>query len=121
MSDFIHDLAFAWRNALRRPATALLIVVTLALGIGANTAMFSVAYHVLLAPLPYAEGDRLVRLTQQAQVTGTGASAWSSVTFADLQTQNTVFEELAFYEINSFTMLGRDVPEQVSAGEVSSN
>ena len=61
MNDLFQDILFAWRDALKKPGTALLIVITLALGIGANSAMFSMTWHVLFAPLPYADGERLVR------------------------------------------------------------
>jgi len=121
MNPLLHDIAFAWRNALKRPATSLLIIVTLALGIGANTAIFSMAWHVLLAPLPYADGERLVRMVQHEQVEGAGIRPWSRFTFEDVKTQSDVFEVMTHYAQNSLTLLRDGQPRQVDAGEVAWN
>src|SRR5688500_4724068 len=119
MSDFIQDIAFAWRNALRRPATALLIIVTLALGIGANTAVFSVAYHVLLAPLPYTDGERLVTLTQREGASGRTNFGWSNPTFRDFREQSTAFSDLFEYNQYSLTLIGQGDPYQGFVGIVT--
>jgi len=121
MSAVLQDIAFAWRAALKRPGTSLLIVVTLALGIGANTAMFSVAYRVLLAPLPYADGERLVRLEQNGMEYFPRDAPWSDPTLNDYRTQNTVFSHLVDYTQNIFTLVGQGEPWQVNVGIVSSD
>ncbi|MGV3590610.1 MAG: ADOP family duplicated permease [Gammaproteobacteria bacterium] len=114
MSVLLRDIAFAWRNALAKPATSLLIVVTLALGIGANTAIFSMAWHVLLAPLPYPDGERLVALQQNEE-----NAFWSYPTLEDFRAQNTVFTELLEYKQYSLTFVGRGEPYQGDAGIVT--
>ena len=119
MEDFLDDLGSAWRDARRRPLTALLVVLTLALGIGANSAMFSVAYHVLLAPLPYDGGDRLVRIEQNEPAAKLHNTAWSVPTFLDYRAQVSAFEELAEYHRMSFTLLGHGDPYLVQTGVVS--
>src|SRR5688572_2819107 len=119
MSDFTHDLALAWRNALKKPATVLLIVVTLALGIGVNTAMFSMAWHVQLAPLPYPDGDQLVRLEQSGMATGVQDEWWSVPTFTDVRAQSTVFTDLLEYESPTYTLLGQGDPDLASTGVVN--
>jgi predicted permease len=114
----MHDMAFAWRNALKRPATSLLIIITLALGIGANTAMFSVAYKVLLAPLPYADGERLVRLEQNGLDYFPNDAPWSDATLADYRAQSTVFSHLVEYTQNIYTVVGQGDPWQGNIGLV---
>lgn len=116
MNELITDLAFAWRSALKRPANSLLIVLTLALGIGVNSAMFSITYQVLLAPLPYEDGDRLVKLEQQAPRLGRFDMSWSGPTIEDFRAQGTAFSELAGYLQLPFTVAGAAEPRQVSAG-----
>ena len=119
MDDLLDDIGSAWRDARRRPATALLVVLTLALGIGANSAIFSMAYHVLLAPLPYAGGDRLVRIEQNEPAANLRNTAWSVPTFFDYRAQASSFEELTEYHRMSFTLLGHGDPYLVQTGVVS--
>ncbi len=119
MEDFLDDLGSAFRDARRRPFTAALIVLTLALGIGANSAMFSVAYRVLLAPLPYDEGERLVRIEQNEPAANLHNTTWSVPTFFDYRAQTSSYEELSEYHRMSFTLLGHGDPYLVQTGVVS--
>jgi putative ABC transport system permease protein len=121
MSDFLQDVTFAWRNVLKKPATVLLIIITLALGIGVNTAMFSMAWHVQLAPLPYPDGERLVRLEQSGMATGVQDKWWSVPTFQDVSAQNTVFTDLLEYESPTYTLLGQGDPDLASTGVVNAS
>jgi predicted permease len=119
MDDVLDDLGSAWREAQRRPLTAALIVLTLALGIGANSAMFSVAYRVLLAPLPYADGDRLVRIEQNEPTAHLHNTTWSVPTFLDYRAQTKSYDELSEYHRMSFTLIGHGDPYLVQTGVVS--
>ena len=92
--DFLHDLGHAWRVARNRPGFALAVVLTLALGIGANTAVFSVIHAVVLSPLPYEESDGLY--TPLEQHTSGRQRGLSYPTFQDWQQQADVFEGLAY-------------------------
>lgn len=121
MNELMHDIAFAWRGALKRPAISLLIIITLALGIGVNTAMFSVAYKVLMAPLPYAEGERLVRLEQNGLDYYPINAPWSDATLNDYRTQSAVFSSLVEYTQNVYTVVGQGEPWQSNVGLVSWN
>src|SRR5690606_36545934 len=85
----------------------LLIVVTLALGIGANIAIFSMTWHVLLAPLPYTDGERLVTLKQNEASSNRLDYGWSNPTFDDFREQNTVYSDLLKYNQWSLTVVGR--------------
>ncbi len=96
IEEFLQDLRYGWRLLVKNPGVSLIAIVTLALGIGANTAIFSVVNAFLLRPLPYGDADRLVMVDSQQK----GQSA--GVSFADYQDwreQNTVFDDLAFFNL----------------------
>jgi putative ABC transport system permease protein len=117
----MNDLRFALRQLRKSPGFTLIAVLTLALGIGANTAIFSVIYAVLLQPLPYPEADRLAILTEtdsnQPQI------SVSYPNYVDWKRENTVFEHLAVSRRESFNLSGLEgrAPEQVSGGLVTAN
>src|SRR5262249_22638968 len=107
---------------LKNPGFTLIAVITLALGIGANTAIFSIVYNVLLKPLPYREPERLVWLwSVQA---GLSQSPHAPADFLDYQTRSQLFEQMAAYRNMSFTLLGAgqaERPERVDGRIVSAN
>lgn len=109
-SLLIQDLRFAFRQLLKNPGLIFVVVLTLALGIGANTALFSVVNGVLLRPLPFHEQERLVTLWESNPSQGIEQQAISPPTFADWQAQSTAFQELAFWtgptEFNLVTQTG---------------
>ena len=100
----MNDLRFALRQLRKSPGFTLIAVLTLALGIGANTAIFSVIYAVLLRPLPYPEADRLMILTEtdsnQPQI------SVSFPDYVDWKRDNTVFENIAISRRESFNLSG---------------
>jgi predicted permease len=117
------DVRHALRLLRRDPSFTLTALATLALGIGLNTAIFSVAYGVLWRPLPYPDSDRLVMLSS-AQQTGTGVrtfSSWAPVTYDALRQRVTTFDHLAAYASNDAQLTGRGEPLQVRALDVSPN
>src|SRR5262245_59834122 len=101
MNHFIDTIRLAGRNTLKQPALSILIVLTLALGIGANTAMFSAAWQVMAAPLPYPDGDQLILIKQHIPGRGRENSFWSLPTFQDVKTQSTLLADVAGYEQQS--------------------
>ena len=117
----INDFRFAFRQLRKSPGFTFVAILTLALGIGANTAIFSVIYAVLLRPLPYPEADRLMIVTE------TGASmpqiSVSFPDYVDWKRDNTVFEEIAISRRESFNLSGLEgrAPEQVSGALVTAN
>ncbi len=119
MHDVAQDLRLALRALARSPAFSLAVLVTLALGIGASTAIFSVIYGVLLRPLPYPQGERLVHLTQPAQLSGVKNVGISPMEVRELRTRATTVADLVEYHSMPFVILGGQDPERVQTGVVS--
>ncbi|HEY6399829.1 MAG TPA: ABC transporter permease [Blastocatellia bacterium] len=115
------DARFGARALGRNPGFASLVVLTLGLGIGANTAIFSVVYGVLLRPLPYQEGGRLVVLRQQAQLARHDDLSFSVKEIEDYRAQNRTLADLAEHHSMVFTLFGGAEPERIQAAVVSAN
>ena len=115
------DLRYALRQLHKSPGFTVVAVVTLALGIGANTAIFSVVNAVLLRPLPYPNADQLVMLWEQNPHRGWFENIVSGENFLDWQKQNQVFSEMAAFESNSFSITGDRQAEEVAGEHVSAN
>ncbi|MEO6724163.1 MAG: ABC transporter permease [Blastocatellia bacterium] len=118
MQTFWQDLRYGTRMLLKRPVFTLIATLTLALGIGANTAIFSVINAVLLRALPYPNADRLVALT--ATTTG-GRDGFSLTEAQEFQTQMRSLEDLAGFQSQSVNLTGGERPERVRGGFVSVN
>src|SRR6266498_3259835 len=117
------DVRYAFRQLIRNPGFAATAVATLALGIGLNTAIFSVAYGVLWRPLPYPNADRLV-IIPSAQQTETGAktfTTWAPVSYEALRRRVTTLDQLAAYSSINAQLTGRGEPRQLNALDVSPN
>src|SRR5262249_35066710 len=121
MHDVAQDLRLAFRALARSPAFSLAVLVTLALGIGASTAIFTVIYGVLLRPLPYLQGERLVHLTQPARLAGVKNVGISPMEIRELRTRATTVTDLVEYHSMPFVILGGQEPERVQTGVVSAD
>jgi putative ABC transport system permease protein len=121
MQSLLQDLRFAARGLLRRPGSTLVVLVTLALGIGVNSTIFSLVYGVLLRPLPYARADRLVRLWQARPEQGIERSPVSAPNLLDWQSQSSVFTEIAGFAPSFATLTGRGEPRELQAVRVSAS
>ena len=105
LETFLQDIRYGLRGIRKAPSFSLVVIFTLALGIGANTAIFSVVYSVLLRPLPYPHGERLVRLGEStAQASGI-AVTWGN--FQHWRAENTTFEDMAAITGAGMTFTGR--------------
>jgi predicted permease len=114
------DVRYGFRQLRRNPGFTLVAILTLALGIGANTAIFSAVYAVLLKPLPFRNAGRLVRVFEandRAGITGTGCSY---LEFRDWQRQSNVFSEMAAVAAHELNLTGRGEPMVVRVGDVTS-
>src|SRR6185503_308815 len=114
----MQTLRFAFRMLMKNPGVTCVAVITLALGIGANTAIFSVVNGVLLKPLPYKNPERLVALWENVPTHGKWRA--SPANFFDWKNQNTSFEGMAAYGGSAATLTGQGDPEQLLGTVVSS-
>jgi predicted permease len=122
MSTLMQDLRYGLRMLARNPGFTAVAVLTLALGIGANTAIFSVVRAVLLRPLPYNDPDRVVLLTENNPRWGVTFFAISPADFIDWQNQSTVFQAMAAYTSRGdLTLSGEGEAEQLRGMRVSAS
>lgn len=120
MTTLMQDIRYALRLLLKSPGFAAIAILTLALGVGANTALFSVVNGVLLNPLPYPHPNQVV--TVSSLTPPFGESSISYPDYLDWARDNHSFSSLAAYRsFQSFNLLGQDKPERLSAVEVTSN
>jgi putative ABC transport system permease protein len=121
MEKLIQDLRYGVRMLFKQPTFTIIAVLALALGIGANTAIFSVVNAVLLRPLPYHEPDRLAMVhVSRAQAPLEKAPLCQS-DFLDWKSQNQVFENIAAYSTNRFNFSGGESPEQIEGAWVTAD
>ncbi|MGA9897408.1 MAG: ABC transporter permease [Terriglobales bacterium] len=119
MSTLTEDIRYGVRMLRKGPGFTLVVVLTLALGIGANTALFSVVNGVLLHPLPYPDPDQLVTLHESKPNFDTGSISYPN--FRDWQKENKTFSAMAISRGSSVGLTGNGEPEQVSAELISSD
>ncbi len=115
------DFGYAVRMMRKNLGFTIVAVLTLALGIGANTAIFSVVHSVLLRPLPYPQGQQLVFIRQQEKKMGIADLGFSVKEIEDYRAQNRTLSGLVEYHAMSFTLFGHGDPERVRTGVVSAN
>lgn len=115
------DILYAARAMRKSPAFATVAIVTLALGIGANTAIFSVLDNVLLRPLPYPESDRLVRLLQNQPGMGEGHLGTAPPEFVAYRDRTRAFSGVAGYQTDSYDLTGSSAAEQIAACQATAS
>ncbi|MGH9934654.1 MAG: ABC transporter permease, partial [Blastocatellia bacterium] len=113
MQTLWQDLRFGARMLMKRPGFTLIAVLTLALGIGANTTIFSVVNAVLLRPLPFQNPDQLVMIWGKLPAYVPGNIGASAAEFADYRDQNSVFSSVATHTSSSFNLTGVGEPERI--------
>jgi putative ABC transport system permease protein len=121
IADLWQDLRYGARMLLKRPGFSLIIVITLALGIGVNTAIFSVVYAVLLRPLPYEASEKLMALYSMRPQRNSFRGAVSAPDFLDWRAQNKVFDAMSAYAGGGYTLTGSELPERFNGLRVSAN
>ena len=115
MTGLLRDVRYALRNLSRAPAFTAVAIATLALGIGANTAMFSIVNAVLFRPLPFPHEERLVRITSEFEANGVSDAGLSTLELVDYRERAGIFEEVCgLFPINA-NLTEADRPERVEA------
>jgi putative ABC transport system permease protein len=121
METVLKDIRYGVRGLLKRPGFTAIALITLALGIGANTAIFSVVNAVLLRPLPFQDPERLVIVWEDATFAGFPRNTPAPANYVDWKNQNQSFTDMAASHETSFNLTGDGEPERVSAYSVSAN
>lgn len=117
----LNDLRYAFRMLLKNPGFTTVAVLTLALGIGANTTIFSIVNALLIKPLPYRDPERLVIVWDQLLKLGLNQFATTFGNYFDYKDQNQVFDDIAAFYYADFNLTGGDQPERLSGMGVSAN
>src|SRR4030095_2097875 len=121
METLWHDLSFGLRTLLKQSGFTTVAILSLAIGIGANSAIFSVINALLLRPLPYEGADRLVILWNRSPGLNVAQDWFSPGHYVDVKTQHQVFDEVAITIGASFNLTGQGTPEHVDGARVSSS
>src|ERR1700752_953011 len=121
METLLQDIRYGVRGLLKRPGFTVIALITLALGIGANTAIFSVVNAVLLRPLQFRDPDQLVVIWEDAPFAGFPKNTPAPANFVDWKNQNQSFADMAAAATSSFNLTGDGEPERIQANSVSAN
>src|ERR1700757_901561 len=116
MQTVLRNLQYAVRQLIKSPVFTLTAVLTLALGIGANTAIFTVVYATLLAPMPYPEPDQLVMVWSKVQGNRNGIAAQD---YLDWKNQSNVFQDLNAWSGGSYNLATKDQPEYLEGQQTT--
>ncbi len=119
MRTLTSDLRYALRQMRKTPGMALLAILTLALGVGANAAIFTVMESVLLRPLPYADSDRLIYIERAGDEPGFSATSW--LNYHDIQGQSRLLQDVAGYSEDVSVLETREASQSVVAPRVTTN
>src|SRR4029453_7357634 len=117
----IKDIRFGMRNLLKRPGLTAIAIITLALGVGANSAIFSVVNAIVLRPLPYKDSDRLVALWGNLHRTGLEEIEISAPEYTDFKQQSKAFDQIAAFTAQGFNLTGVNDPERLRGALVSAS
>jgi putative ABC transport system permease protein len=119
LEDLWQDIRYGIRMLRKNLGFTTVAVLTLALGIGANTAIFSVVYAVLLKPLPYTNAEQLFNVFEEQAKDRTVQTGWSYANFEDVRKQNSVFSEMAGTQQHQLTLTGRGEPAVMNTSVVT--
>lgn len=119
MLNLLHDLRYALRQLRKTPGMAALAIFTLALGVGANTAIFTVIESVLLRPLPYAHSDRLVYVGNGTDISSFASTSW--LNYHDIQGQSKLLQQVAGYSEDVSVVQTQDSSQALAAPRVTTN
>src|SRR5438270_4647683 len=121
METVLQDLRYAIRASLKKPAFIAIVILALAIGIGANTAIFSVVNAILLRPLPYKNPDRIIMVWMDNGKLAVDQDWHSYPNYADYRDQNSTFEEIGAFNDRSFNLTGTGEPVRVIGASTTAN
>ena len=121
MTDLGQDLRYGFRTLRKNPGFTTIAVIALALGIGANSAIFSVVNSVLLRPLPYSAPERLVMVWEDATMHGFPRDTPAAANYLDWRSQNSVFEDMGAVADQSVNLTGAGDPERIEGSRANSS
>src|ERR1700730_10433767 len=121
MDAFLKDIRYGIRSLLKRPALTIIAVVTLAVGIGSNSAIFSVVNGLLIKPLPFPQLERVVAVWENRPGRGIERNEASMANYLDWRAQNQTFERMGLYRWWSTNLTGVVPPERIQGFLVSAN
>jgi predicted permease len=121
MDGFLKDIRYGVRSLMKRPAHAFIAIITLAIGIGANSAIFSVVNALLIKPLPFPELERIVAIWETQPSRGVVRNEASMANYLDWRAQNQTFEQMGLYRWWSASLTGQDTPERIQGFLVTGN
>ena len=121
MEKWLSDLRYGLRTLRKSPGFTAVVLCTLGLGIGANTAIFSVVHSVLLRPLSYRQPDRLVAVWESRAKPGSEKFRVAPGNYLDWREQNRVFEDMAMFGASRYSLTGEGDPESLLGGKVTEN
>ncbi|MEK7833668.1 MAG: ABC transporter permease, partial [Acidobacteriota bacterium] len=121
METLWQDLSYTLRRLAKNPGFTLVAALSLAIGIGANSAIFSVANTLLLRPLPFKDADRLVILWNRSPGLNVEQDWFSLGQYLDIKIENRVFEQTAVTIGGSYNLTGAGIPEHIEGARVSSS
>ena len=119
MHTLFQDIRYGVRMLLKSPGITLIVILALALGIGANTAIFSVVNAVLLRPLPYDQSDQLVFLNERNPAIDEMSISYPN--FTDWRNQNQVFQNIGVFNRSSYNLTGWGDAERITTGQMSAD
>ena len=121
MDSLIKDIRYGARSLVKRPASTVVALITLALGIGVNTAIFSVVDSILLRPLPFKDSERVVSIWEQGLAQGVAQNEVAPANFFDLRSQSQSFEGIGAHGPQDINLTGDGEPERLNGELVSAN
>jgi predicted permease len=121
MDSILRDLKFSVRSLLKRPSLTIIAIVTLAVGIGANSAIFSVVNALLIKPLPFPELDRVIAVWENQPTRGVMRNEVSMANFLDWRAQNQSFEQMGLYRGWDANLTALETPERIQGSQVTAN
>jgi len=121
METLLKDIGYGLRTLIKKPVFTLVVLLTLALGIGANSAIFSVVSAILVKPLPFKEPDRVIVVWESNPKLNFPRFGASVPNYLDWKSQNKSFENIAAFRYTVFTLTGRGEPERLRGGRVSAD